>query len=193
MEYRPPGREPAFTHAWVVHKYREDVWKALRSSLKNSSFTLQSVDEDTGILELSYKGDPEPYVDCGTISSAVRDDKGHRSYRFPAARERQRYEILDDKNRVGFADRRLRLDSRISVVLEGLARDRTRVTVKVHYGLMKTVTIRVPGSRTRHTESESVLFVSGERGRFDSGTLCQALGTLENEIFSTLADVLNLK
>ena len=192
IQYSPPIGTPLSQNSIIIDMSKDELWKKVIPNLGKSFFVINNLDKDSGIINVSYSGDPEKYIDCGQISSYVKNARGERTYNFPASRSHQTYEIMDMEHGGGllFVDRRMNLEGRINIIIEEISSKQCRVTVNTKYVLTKSGTIRnVQGASTNF--SDTISFVSGQQARFPgagsySGTLCQPSGRLEQEILSIL-------
>ena len=53
----------------TVNKSKEEVWKELIPQIGKNFFVINNLDKESGIINISYSGDPERYIDCGEIYS----------------------------------------------------------------------------------------------------------------------------
>jgi hypothetical protein len=186
QKYTPPLSTPPLKNSITINKGKAEVWKAIVPALGKSFFVINNLDKESGIINVSYTGDPENYVDCGRIYSYVSNVRGKRIYDFPASRAHQRYEIMTDG--LFSIDRKMNLEGRINIIIEEIQSDKTLITVNTKYVLTKSGTVQnVQG--TYRNFSDTISFVSGQQGRFPgdrshSGTVCQPDGSLEQQVLS---------
>lgn len=192
MQYIPPTVNPTTQNFLALDNSKEDIWKTIIPALGKSFFVINTLDKSSGIINISYSGDPERYVDCGRINSYVRNARGERTYDFPASRAQQSYEVMDMEHGGGliFVDRKMNLEGRINIIIEEGSPVTSRITVNTKYVLTKSGTLRnVQGASDHFTDVIS--FVSGQQATFPgsgafSGTVCKANGMLEKEILAIL-------
>ena len=55
----------------LVRQPFEEAWSRAIPQIGKSFFVINNIDKSSGILNVSYTGDPEKYVDCGTIHSEL--------------------------------------------------------------------------------------------------------------------------
>lgn len=187
LEYRPPIGSPTIDTIKIVPRSRDDVWATLVPALGKEFFVINNLDKASGLINVSYSGDPERYVNCGVITSFVKNARGERTYSFPASRAQTQYEVMSPQAGLVFVDRRMTLDGRINVVLEEAGRSVTKVTVSTRYALRLDGTLRPAGGGAPQTATRSATFNGGAVGSFPASsdgrvTNCIALGTLEQEI-----------
>lgn len=95
VNYMPPGGIPFSSNTAVVQKSKSDLWKQIVPMLGKQFFVINNLDKESGIINVSYSGNPESYVDCGILDSFVQNARGERHYNFPAAKAHQVYEVMD--------------------------------------------------------------------------------------------------
>ena len=182
LNYTAPVAPPTVSNSAILPVPVDTAWVQIIPRLGKSFFVINTVDRPN-LINLSYNGDPEAYVDCGMLQSTVQQTAGaeQRHYEFPAARARSVYEIVM-KKAVYTVTRTMDLEGRINIVLEATGRDHTTVTVNTRYVLSKNHRF-ADGSSL----NESISFNTGGNDEFqDSGTRCYAKGTLESEILRVL-------
>jgi hypothetical protein len=152
VQYTPPAQSAATHNAVTVEKPMEVVWKELVAALGKKFFVVNNIDRASGFINLSYGGDPEAYVDCGQVSSYVKNARGERTFTFPGSKAHQQYEVMHNGTLV-FFDRKMALEGRINLIVEEVEARRTRVTANTRYvltrvQLIRPVTERAPISKT---------------------------------------------
>lgn len=189
MEYvRPSSSFQAGSNSKVIDKPRDAVWAATVPELGKQFFVINNMDKASGLINVSYSGDPEKYVDCGQISSYVKNARGERTYAFPAARGSQDYEAMTNGQLI-FINRRMELDGRMNLVFEELGPNQTRVSANTRYVVKRDVNLRDVNGKTAN-RSDSVNFNSNSSGSYPnpaegSGPVtCVANGALEREVLS---------
>ncbi|WP_157199347.1 hypothetical protein [Methylomonas koyamae] len=153
-------------------------------------FVINNLDKSSGLINISYSGDPEQYVDCGTISSYVKNARGERTYNFPASSSLQTYEMLDGINLFSI-QRKMSLEGRINVIFQELTPDKTQVTVNTKYILTKQGTAIHAGDGARGDFSDTISFGTGNGASFPinnqaQSTECIPTGNLEKSILSLI-------
>ena len=160
-----------------------------------------NLDQSSGIINISYNGDPEKYIDCGRITSYVMDVRGERTYDFPASRAKQLYEAMLPSVGLLKIDRKMSLKGRVNLVFEELGPNRTRVTANTCYVIQLNINGRnvtnntpltlsdIPAFNPVGSSSYTITFNSGGSSSFpplsDGGAVeCVATGALEQEILS---------
>ena len=186
--YTPPQEPTTIDNHVVINKSREDVWKSSIPQLGKSFFVINNIDQDSGLINISYSGDPESYINCGQIESYVKNARGERIYRFPAARARQKYETME-QGQLFMIDRGMSLDGRVNLIFEQLTPKSTRVTANTQYVVEKNTTLSSLDGRFS-TMSDTISFSSGGSSSFPGNamgaTTCVSNGDLEREILEVI-------
>lgn len=65
----------------VVDRDRDAVWAEAVPRLGKQFFALNTIDKASGLINLSYSGDPERYVDCGRFRFRTRVPDERRTSR----------------------------------------------------------------------------------------------------------------
>lgn len=181
--YTPPVSIPMQSNTVTIQRSRSDLWRALVPAIGRTFFVINNLDQSSGLINVSFSGNPEAYLDCGRIVSRVKYGNEERTYDFPASRAEQRYAMVMGTG-ARAVDRTLALEGRVNVILEEVSGTVTRVTVNVRYVLTRHIRVEGPPA----TDSmDSISFTSGGRASFagaDVGTTCQATGTLEKELLA---------
>jgi hypothetical protein len=184
VKYTPPEKPAAVTNFKVVEKPRDAVWNALVPGLGKRFFVINNLDKSSGLINVSFSGPTEKYLDCGTISSFVENMRGPRTYNFNAASSNTNYESYEG----GFLlahQRRMSLEGRVNVIVEEVSPSTTRVTANTRYVVTRTATLtNVANPQQTHASNDSISFGSEETGVFPSQTACVSTGALESELLS---------
>lgn len=142
------------------------------------------------MINISYTGDPEKYIDCGTITSYVKNARGERTYQFPASRSQQFFEAMEGIN-LFFVDRRMSLEGRVNLIFEDLGENQTRVTANTRYAITKQIEVKNVQGLSQNM-SDTISFGSGSKGVFPAtntnvpATECIPNGRLEQDILSAI-------
>lgn len=116
VDYTPPvGAYGQDNNSAVVQMPKDVVWKNLVSEIGKKFFVINNIDKDSGLINISYSGDPENYIDCGTVSSYVKNLAGERTHVFPGARARQQYETMTDT--LYKINREMSLEGRMNIIV----------------------------------------------------------------------------
>ena len=159
-------------------------------ALAKKFFVINNIDKESGLINLSYSGNPANFIDCGRIKSYVKNARGERTYDFPAARDHQVYEVMDEHG-LWFADRTMTLEGRINLIFEKVGPNSTRVTANTRYVVVRSVTAQKAGTRIPLTAAYTINFDSGSGANFPAnakgiGVRCIATGDLEKEVLSLI-------
>lgn len=190
LEYTRPTSLPTVNNSIVINKNKDNAWKQMVPMLGKQFFVINNLDKDSGIINISYSGDPERYVDCGRIVSYVKNARGERTYDFPASKSYQDYEIMDTQGGAGllFLSRKMNLEGRMNIIVEDIGNNQSRITANTRYILTKTTTVRNTNGHS-NTNTNSVSFNTGQEGISEGrapNMICQATGKLEDEVLSLL-------
>lgn len=192
FEYTRPTSPPTLNNSVVINKSKEELWKLIVPMLGKQFFVINNLDKDSGIINISYSGDPEKYVDCGRIISYVKNARGEKTYNFPASKSYQDYEIMDMQGGAGllFVSRKMILEGRMNIIVEDIGNNQSRVTANTRYILSKTTTFRNVQGHS-NTITNTISFNSGQEGVSEgsgANMICQATGKLEDEVLSLLTN-----
>jgi len=185
FEYVRPVSIEIPAQARVVTKTMDDVWQQAAAGPIREGFAVTRVDKNAGIITVTYSGDPERYVDCGHITSYVKNVRGERIYRFPAATAATDYELMTGREIVSIA-RQMSLDAQIAVTANPIGSQAVRVAASARYALARTMHIRDTQGGVR-TASHHISFTSDQEGSFPGGVACRASGQLEADVLSVFA------
>lgn len=189
--YTPPqsSSQSVTTNTKEVKKTKAEVWTVLVAGLSSDFFVINTIDKESGLISLSYSGDPEQYVEGGLVTYQVSNLRGKRVYQFPASRAFVQYEFTRN-NELWFAERSLNLNGRINVIVNEFSPGQTRVTVNVRYILTQnllfsTVLNKMTG-KIPLRNSETIQFDTGGSGRNRAETLYQPSGLLELKVLDLI-------
>jgi len=175
----------------TINRPREAVWATSVPALGKQFFVINNLDKSSGLINLSYSGDPEKYIDCGRITSFVKNAQGERTYDFPGAKSQQNYEIMNPNAGLFFIDRRMNLEGRVNLIFEEVDANTTRVTANTRYVVNRSQTIRSAAGGFPQNFNDSISFNSGSSAPFPSNQRgefaeCAARGILEQEVLSAV-------
>lgn len=186
---RPNISDAPSTNYKVIDKPREAVWNASVPELGKQFFVINNLDKSSGLINISYSGDPEKYIDCGRITSYVKNLAGERTYDFPGAKAQQSYEVMNG-NGLFMVERKMSVEGRVNLVFEEVSPNQTKVTANTRYVVQRQQTVRGSNNFSR-SASESISFNSGRSSAFPANadgrtSECMANGALEDEILSAI-------
>jgi len=173
----------------------KEVWSRFVPELSKSFYVVNNMDKESGFINVSYSGDPERYVDGGTVTSWVKNMSGRREYTFPATSKYQEYEHAEG-GYLYSTTRNVQLDGRINITMMEVEPNKTIVTVNARYILRKfgqaTRIYYDPNRYSSMTQTIpfdiSVSFSSGDDGVSFAGQpgVYRPTGELEREILALL-------
>ncbi|WP_152619654.1 hypothetical protein [Paramagnetospirillum magnetotacticum] len=184
IDYMPPTSYRENESMAVLSAQKDDVWKKLVSNLGKKFFVINNIDKESGLINVSYTGDPEAYVDCGTISSYVKNARGERTYTFPGSKAFQQYEVMTD-NLYQF-QREMNLEGRVNIVVQEIDKKSTQVQVNTRYILSRKINVTSVQGQTRSI-SDNSSFNYGSTGVFSGSgqnLQCVSTGKMERDIIS---------
>jgi hypothetical protein len=173
----------------IVDASKDEAWDQAIPHLGKRFFVINNMDRGSGLINLSYAGDPQKYVDCGQIRTTVSNLKGTRRYAFAGASPDETYEVLDNQHRLFTVHRALLLEGRTNLVFEAVDPRHTRITVSTRYVLTRTVDSLMAGVYAPSHLVDSITFNTGGSATFGNSithTECSSTGLLEGEILSIL-------
>ena len=183
VDYVPPSVTNRPSASRVIDNSRDAVWAKLVPALSKQYFVINTIDKQSGLINISYSGNPELYIDCGQVTSYVKNARGERTYSFPGAVAQQTYEIINNGQLV-FINRKLELEGRVNVVVEEIGPRQTRITASTRYVVTKRLDLSNPQGQSA-TRNDTISFNSGGDSTFPGAapaTTCRANGKLESEI-----------
>jgi hypothetical protein len=185
---RPSAQAIPGQNTKLISKSRDAVWAAAVPELGKRFFVINNLDKSSGLINVSYSGDPERFIDCGRITSFVKNARGERTYNFPGASAQQTYEVMNNRG-LFFIDRRMDLEGRVNLIFEEVGPNETRVTASTRYIVKRSATVRDVQGHSANVD-HSITFNSGGAAQFpggaDGATECAATGALEREILSVI-------
>lgn len=187
---RPSSTVPPGSNSKIVDQPREQVWNKIVPELGKKFFVINNLDKASGLINVSYSGDPQQYIDCGIISSYVKNARGERVHRFAGAKSQQHYEVMDE-NGLFYIDRRMSLEGRVNFVFEEVSSSQTRVTANTRYIVTRQRHIRDATGQANRTFEDSLSFNYGASASFPGGydgrtSECTSTGALERELLSLI-------
>jgi len=185
FDYVRPVTVETPLHWLVVAKVRDEVWQQASASPIQDGFVVNGIDEDTGVITLTYSGNPERYVDCGYITSSVKNVRGERRYQFAASAASTEYELMTGREIVSIA-RRMMLDARIAVTVAPVGDKNTRISATARYVLSRTLLIHDTQGGAQ-TISHRINFTSDQEAAFPGAVACRPSGMLEADALSAFA------
>ncbi|MGQ2996313.1 MULTISPECIES: hypothetical protein [unclassified Variovorax] len=189
LDYIRPPALGAAENSKIINKPRQAVWDAAVPQLGKEFFVINNLDKSSGLINISYTGDPEKYIDCGRIVSYVKNARGERTYDFAASKQQMTYEVMTSN--LFFLNRQMNLEGRVNLIFEEVGPDQTRVSANTRYVVKRDLTVRDVREKSQ-SRSDVVNFNTNTSASFppsnefgDTAT-CQASGVLEREILSNI-------
>jgi len=156
--YIPSGQPAAVVNSIEVDKSKDSTWNQLVAGLASNFFVINTMDNKSGFINLNYAGDPENYVEGGTLHYTIVDPNGYeQSYDFPASRANVDYQASIDGSRHNI-NRHIELKGKMNLLVSELSATRSRLTVNVNYIL----NLKIADDSVHH---ESISFSSGQSAR----------------------------
>lgn len=188
---RPTAQVAPSSNTKTVERPRDLVWNASVPELSKQFFVINNLDKSSGLMNISYTGDPERHIDCGRITSYVKNGHGERTYDFAGAKAQQSYEILDPSVGLFRVDRRMNLEGRVNLIFEEVGPNTTRVTANTRYVVTRTQVFRNVANNFPQTGTDTLSFNSGGGASFPANPVgrsaeCLSTGVLEQEILSAI-------
>lgn len=181
--YVPPTSLPAQPRRTMVQSDLTQVWNGLLGFLHQSDFDIDHQDLAKRLIVARYSGNPEPFIDCGSI---VTDENGVLGQVPGAIGQVSLNHDLDGQPVI--LNRFLSLDGRIIIRLQESAVG-TVVSTDTTYVVTKTVNIETSSGDTVEGSHETVNFSAGKRAEFSKGTACQPTGSLDFAVLQGLPNV----
>ncbi len=188
---RPTSQVAPSFNVKIVERSRDTVWNTSVPELGKQFFVINNLDKSSGLMNISYTGDPERYVDCGRITSYVRNARGERTYNFFGAKAQQNYEFMNPNGNLFYIDRRMNLEGRVNLIFEEIGPNTTRITANTRYVVTRTQIARNAANNIPQTATHALSFNSGASASFPPNAQgqsveCVATGALEREILSAI-------
>ena len=127
-----PSNQTAFVKNSIeIDVSKDSTWNKVIAGLSFSPFVIKYTDKQSGFINVSYVGDPEPYIEGGELCCTFVHMNVNEVSRFPASRASAQYKIVSDH--VYNYQRDVDLEARINISLSELSSSRTRLTVDAKY------------------------------------------------------------
>jgi hypothetical protein len=189
LDYKPPTLASIPVNVKVIDRPRELVWSTAVPALGKQFFVINNLDKGSGLINVSYSGEPERYVDCGVVSSYVKNMAGERTFTFPGASAQQSYQVMNPLSSGGlvFWERKMSVEGRVNLLFEEVGPTRTRVTASTRYVVTRSQSGRNATSPIPQTSNDSISFNSQSGASFPASAQgralqCVATGAMEREL-----------
>lgn len=189
VSYMPPVRSYSSDTSKVIARSRDAVWSAAVPSLGKDFFVINNMDKASGLINVSYSGDPHDYVDCGHVRTSFDNASGHHEYAFDGSAKDAVYTLYKYPLLVN-VHRQMDLDGRVNIIFETVSDTSTKITVNARYVVRRQVNARASNGQGGN-QSDSVAFSSRGHGAFpvtdnNQQTECVPTGKLERDILSLI-------
>lgn len=190
LTYTAPSSYSIATNEKVVNKSLDSVWKSSVSQLGKRFFVINNLDKSSGLINISYSGSPESFIDCGRIVSYVSNARGERTYNFPAAQAETNYEIMS--NGLFRVNRKMGLDGRVNLIFESIGPNKTKVTANTKYVVTRTTSTQSVAGGFPATNTSTISFNSGGSASFPdtagagNPVTCRSTGALESDVLNSV-------
>jgi len=181
VDYAPPVSQDA-ENSKTISKPKDAVWAELIPALSKNFFVVNTIDKSSGLINISYSGDPEKYIDCGRVHSYVTNLRGERNYDFNGAAAHADYEVMNNGVLLQI-DRTVDLDGRMNIVVEEQGPKQSLITVNTRYILTLHATARDVNGRVGILNPETITFNTGGSGRGQKIT-CVPNGEFERSVLA---------
>ena len=190
VDYSMPTTSPSDLNSKTIEKSRDTVWSSSIPKLGKQFFVINNIDKSSGLINLSYSGNPENFIDCGRITSYVKNARGERTYDFAGSSANQSYEIMNP-NGLFLLERKMSLEGRMNLIFEEIDQNSTKVTANTRYVITRQVTSRNIASNFPQSKTDTISFNSGERASFPANNdgralICVSTGKLERDVLSQI-------
>ncbi len=196
-KYTPPAEPAPGNNSIVLNESKDVIWAKMIPNLGKRFFTINNLDKSSGLVNITYKGDPEAYVDCGQTESQVKNVRGQRTYNFPVSRANQEFEALVE-GELFVVTRKMVLEGRMNLIFEEIGENKTKISAMAQYILTNTQTNRQisaiidtneKGTMDADLEevSEAINFNSNGSASFRTtiaNAKCQPTGKFERDVLS---------
>lgn len=181
LKYTLPDPVAKLENTKTINRSKEEVWDDLIPKLGKRFFVINNLDKDSGLINVSYSGNPGTYIDCGKMLIKNPDNKFQDSINVSVASESQDY-----ASGGAIFNVRMQLEGRVNLILQSLEQQKTLVSANTRYIVTKTLTYR-PSFMTLPNPPGplKISFNTGQRSTFSdpvNGVTCQSTGKLESDL-----------
>lgn len=193
MAVQPPSATVSQNRTKEIARSKDAVWNDAVAKLGQRFFVINNLDKSSGLINVSYSGDPEQYVDCGTVTITTKGHNGG-TYIFKGAAADTIFSTpvpIPPYNMPANvqARRQMELEGRVNLIFEEIGSDRTRVTAATRYILTRKISSN--GHVMFPESSDTISFNSDSEASFPGGRdgqpmKCVANGALEESLLSVI-------
>jgi len=197
--YVPPTTSLEVDNAKTFPVSYDKTWKAVVAHLSETSFVIDNIDKDSGLITVSFAmDDAQKAIDCGQWTSWVKNMRGRRDYSFDGAAPYAKYESLD-KSTLMTLERNLSLSGKFNILVTEPTEESSRIKVTTRY--VPTVKLKVTPlafdsnfQRVQpRTFTESFSFNTGQEAQLPGAqTVCRSKGFLEAQILEGISGYLDV-
>ncbi len=187
--YIQPNHNARVPQSVIVNQSKDVFWPLAVARLGSEFFIINNLDKDSGLINVSYSGEPTRFVDCGIIDLKTDVPNPTATTRFPGAAPLANYTMFNG-GFVFFVNRTMSLDGRANIIIQQAGANSSRITVNTRYAVTRGMRVRAGNGET-DSESETVAFGSNSIGTFKGGRLgrhleCRATGELERQVLDSI-------
>jgi hypothetical protein len=190
MTLQQPDTTRAVTNVKIILKPRDAVWATAIPALGKQFYVINNVDKSSGLVNLSFAGDPRTYIDCGHVTTVVNNARGEYRYTFDGASPEERYQAYSQQGGFVTVHRKMAIEGRINLIFEEDGPSSTKVTANVRYTVTRSGVQQAIGNPTSQPFSDVIGFNSKGGDVFtpsSSGSMrCVSTGKLETDILSLI-------
>ncbi|MBN3850136.1 hypothetical protein G3N58_25430 [Paraburkholderia sp. Ac-20342] len=189
MSYTEPAVRQKTTISKTINRSRDAVWAAAVPALGKDFFVINNMDKASGLINVSYSGDPHSFVDCGHVSASFTNARGTQNYDFDGSDKDANYTQFKSPLLINL-HRQMNLDGRINIIFEQPTPDTTTVTVNARYVLERRIQARA-NNGAGDSRRDEISFSSNGRAEYPAlgasqTTVCVPTGRLEQDVLQLI-------
>lgn len=190
FDYVPPTTQaPQTQFKKTVDKPRDVLWDAAVPALGKEFFVINNIDRASGLINVSYSGDPHAYIDCGHMSGFFSNAHGRRDFSFDGSEKDASYDQYKHPNAF-HVQRHMNLEGRMNIIFESPTAGTTTVTVNARYIVEKRAYVQLFTGQSG-SNVDQIAFSTNSSGSFaptndGNTTTCVATGKLEESILGLI-------
>ena len=195
-KYKPPESVTgqAASRVLDLEASRDTVWMATVSYISQTSFAIDQISKDSGLVSIKFsEADPRRVIDCGILDLWVSNLRGRRTYTVEGAQPQALFEEYA-KGKILGVERSVALTGVINIFVISIDQTHTSVRLNVRYVVAKRnvihdVAAEMLGNVPPTVLTSSIAFNSGEVGSDDGGsaTKCASRFVLERQLLEGIA------
>lgn len=133
FKYTKPASSPQIESELKIDKSIDQIYQEISQNFKNPPFTINNFDKNRSIIEITYTGDPEKYVNCGVINSNYKNFGGNGTFNISAAAAKQDYKYMGGVEGLVTVSRYMELTGKVNATLTNINESQTQVKIKSQY------------------------------------------------------------